>query len=160
MGPPSFYSADHPLIDDNQFTKEKRSQSNLSRSTKTGGGTLRRVAFKDVPPCDSSSEDICTCSSNNSQQGIRKNTSSCSGNNYSINSVASYCASTADCTRSSTQTENTRDQKPNIRPYPDVIKHNVDVGIGIPSSNSPEMSSATSNKHTHPQYASVEKKNS
>ena len=93
--PPSFYSADHPLIvrnnvwypinyghkiesfisltsfvfqDDNQFTKEKQSQSSLSRSNKNGG-TLRRVAFKDVPPCDSSSEDICTCSSNNSQQG-------------------------------------------------------------------------------------------
>ena len=54
--------------DDNQFTKEKQSQSSLSRSNKNGG-TLRRVAFKDVPPCDSSSEDICTCSSNNSQQG-------------------------------------------------------------------------------------------
>ena len=56
------------IQDDNQFTKEKRSQSNLSRSNKNGG-TLRRVAFKDVPPCDSSSEDICTCSSSNSQQG-------------------------------------------------------------------------------------------
>ena len=56
------------IQDDNQFTKEKRSQSNLSRTNKSGG-TLRRVAFKDVPPCDSSSEDICTCSSNNSQQG-------------------------------------------------------------------------------------------
>ena len=54
--------------DDNQFTKEKQSQSSLSRSNKNGG-TLRRVAFKDVPPCDSSTEDICTCSSNNSQQG-------------------------------------------------------------------------------------------
>ena len=56
------------IKDDNQFTKEKRSQSNQGRSNKSGG-TLRRVAFKDVPPCDSSSEDICTCSSNNSQQG-------------------------------------------------------------------------------------------
>ena len=74
-----------------------------------------------------------------------------------MNSVASYCASSADCTRSSTQTENNRDQKLQIRPYPDVITHNVDVGMGRPS-NSPDSSVETNNKH--PQYASVDKKSS
>ena len=99
---------------------------------------------------------------------IRKNSSSCTGNNYNINAVASYCASSADCTRSSTQNtdNNTRDQpKSHIRPYPDIINHNLDVGVVGRSSTSPEITSSLSGimKHSQqhqPQYASVDKKNS
>jgi len=99
----------------------------------------------------------------------RKNLSSCSGTNYNINAVASYCASSADCTRSSTQTtdNDTRDQtKSHIRPYPDIINHNLDVGVVGRCSTSPEITSSSSSsgimKHSQhqPQYASVDKKNS
>ena len=93
--------------------------------------------------------------------------SPCSGNNYSINAVASYCASTADCTRNSTQTSdnNTLDQsKSQIRPYPDIINHNLDVGVVVRSSTSPEITPSSGiMKHSQqhqPQYASVDKKNS
>ena len=82
--------------------------------------------------------------------------SSCSSNNYVINTAASYCASSADCTRSSNhQTGNTRNHNHPIRPYPDIITHNVDVNIN----KKPEVSSGmTDNKQTQkPQYASVDK---
>ena len=85
--------------------------------------------------------------------------SSCSSNNYVINTAASYCASSADCTRSSTQTGNTRDHNHHISPYPDIITHNVDVNVGK-KSMSPEVSSGISHKETQPQYASVDKKSS
>ena len=79
-----------------------------------------------------------------------------------MNAVASYCSSSADCTRNSAQPDsNTRDKKPPIRPYPDIINHNVDVGVGR-SSISPEISSASSSskQSQQPQYASVDKKSS
>ena len=99
---------------------------------------------------------------------VRRNSSSCTGNNYNINAVASYCASSADCTRSSTQTSdnNTREQtKSQLRPYPDIINHNLDVGVVGRSSTSPEITSSSSgiiksSQHHQPQYASVDKKNS
>ena len=77
-----------------------------------------------------------------------------------MNAMASYCSSSSDCTRrSSTQNDNTRDQKSQMRPYPDIINHNMDVSIRS-NSNSPQIPSGISCKQTNPQYAVVEKKSS
>ena len=83
--------------------------------------------------------------------------SSCSDNNYVINAAKSYCVSSSDCgARRSTQNDNTRDTSQKIKPYPDIITHNVDVNnLG----KIVDVSRSSHKQTPQPQYACVDKKN-
>ena len=83
--------------------------------------------------------------------------SSCSDNNYVINAAKSYCVSSSDCgARRSRQNDNTRDTAQKIKPYPDIITHNVDVNnLG----KIVDVSGSSHKQTPEPQYAFIDKKN-
>ena len=84
--------------------------------------------------------------------------SSCSDNNYVISTAKSYCVSPKDCGgRRSTQRDNTRDTPPKIKPYPDIITHNVDVNE---FGKIVDVSGSSHTQTQQPQYACVDKKSS